>query len=191
MGQSQSPGCRGELPEHPQASTQRTGLRDQHRLEAAPNQPPGDATHESRPLDQTPGGSRGQAEGVPRHSRGAVPACSKLPGQIPAGPQAQGLRRAPASPAPRSRQHTGKGPGPDPALPFLCSPRSSPGTEHQSQGTHPPALPKSEGDIESPAPHFLGAAAGTLHPPSPPQQDRVPSQGNQRGNQGGKRSVMG
>lgn len=83
-GQSQShfTGVQGRAPRAPPSKCVEDGLGEP--ASAPPNRPPGDAMSEPR-LDQTPGGSRWQGEGMPRHSQGSVPACSKPPGQIPAG----------------------------------------------------------------------------------------------------------
>lgn len=94
-------------------------------------------------------------------------------------PNPGGLRSfpiLPASPSRHNRQHTGKGPAPDPAVPFLCHPHPplgdrGPAPEH----TAPP--PRSERDTGVPAPRCLGAVAGALRPPSPPWQEPVPPQG--------------
>lgn len=87
---------------------------------------------------------------MPRCSRGSVPACSKLPGQIPAGAQAWGAQEGSCFPSPSQQAAHGEwaraGFCPPP---FLCRPQLPLGAEDQPQGTQPPApqaLPKSEGE---------------------------------------------
>jgi len=184
-----TPGCRGDPQEHPQASTQRTGLGEQHPLEEAPDQPPSDATHRPRLSDQSPGGRSGRrGGGMPGHSRGSgvwgsVPAHSKLLGQIPAGPKpgGSGGSRAPQPLAAGSR-----------TLPSSSSaPLRHPLKQRASPSAHSPrpprAFPKARGSQSSLQPTALGLLQEPRVPPSPPWRERVPPWGSQ----GGKRSVTG
>lgn len=79
-----------------------------------------------------------------------------------------------------------------PPPPHSSADLSCPWGQRTSPRAHSPQprkrSPKAkERDMEVPARCCLGAVAGTLHPPSPPQQERVPPWGDQRG----KWSAMG
>lgn len=151
---------------------------------------------------QTPGGSRRQGEGMPRCSQGSVPACSKLPGQIPAGPQARGAQEGSCFPSPSQQAAHGEWAraGPCPPPPFLCRPQLPLGAEDQPQGTQPPApqaLPKSEGERHggpstllpwgccrnpaSPQPSPAGAGASLGRPERKMERDGLKAEPGARG----------